>query len=85
MIEALYIAAFAVFYVHLGPQGAFEWITQGRAEHKPFTCVKCMAFWTALLYFGQTQGWDALHNIPLTVIMALLIELTLLRLKGYGT
>lgn len=84
MIEALYIAAFAIFWVHLGPQWAFEYITQGRAEHKPFNCVKCIALWTSLIYFGQSYGFAGLPLVPVTVVMALIIELTLLRLKGYG-
>ena len=81
MIEAVYIAAFAFFWVYLGPHDVMAWITHGRADHKPFDCVKCMAFWTALIYYGQTQGWGALHNVPLTVVMAVGIEFTLLKLK----
>lgn len=79
MINYLFIASFAFWFVQLSTIPHRILIVTGWKHLYPFSCVKCLSFWMALIY-SYNETW-CIIIAGVTSLLAMTINLIYSRLR----
>jgi len=78
LINILSVGAFAFVFVHYSGAPKILRTLTGRKTVKPFDCERCLAFWTALIFFNiaELNATSVFYAAASAVFAASLFKLT---------